>query len=72
MAVEFEIRHEYSRLARQPWLKNQKKDRHLEQVNQPLSEQLKSTAVVIVKYVEEAEADEMWSFVYSKKQERWS
>jgi insertion element IS1 protein InsB len=34
-------------------------------------EQLKPTAVTVVKHVEEAEADEMWSFVQSKKQNRW-
>jgi hypothetical protein len=51
-------------------LKNLKK-RHLEQVNHPLLEQLKPTSVIMVRHVEEAEADEMWSFVYSKKQERW-
>lgn len=27
--------------------------------------------MTIVKHIEEAEADEMWSFVGSKKQERW-
>jgi insertion element IS1 protein InsB len=32
-------------------------------VNRPLLEQLKPTTVNIAKYVEEAEADEMWSFV---------
>jgi len=32
---------------------------------------LKPTDVVIAKHVEEAEADEMWSFVQSKKQQRW-
>jgi len=47
-----------------------KEDRHLEQVNQSLLAQLKSTAVVIVKPVE-AEADEMGRFVQSKKQEGW-
>jgi IS1 family transposase len=40
-------------------------------VNQALLEQLKPTAVTMVKQVEEAEADEMWSFVQSKKQQRW-
>ncbi len=34
-------------------------------------DQLQPTAVNIVRYVEEAEVDEMWSFVQSKKQERW-
>lgn len=34
-------------------------------------EQLKPTAVTIVKHIEEAEADEMGRFVGSKKQERW-
>ncbi|MBW4422319.1 MAG: hypothetical protein KME13_24425 [Myxacorys californica WJT36-NPBG1] len=42
-------------------MKHKKKDRHLEQVNQSLLNQLKATAVEIVKPVEEAEADEMWS-----------
>jgi len=40
-------------------------------VNQALLEHLKPTAVTMVKQVEEAEADEMWSFVQSKKQQRW-
>jgi insertion element IS1 protein InsB len=40
-------------------------------VNQALLEQLKPTAVTMLKQVEEAEADEMWSFVQSKKQQRW-
>lgn len=34
-------------------------------------ERLKPTSVTVAKHVEEAEADEMWSFVRSKKQERW-
>ena len=34
-------------------------------------ETLKATAVDIVQYVEEAELDEMWSFVKCKQQERW-
>jgi insertion element IS1 protein InsB len=36
-----------------------------------LIEQLRPTAVNIVRRVEEAEADEMWSFVQSKQQQRW-
>lgn len=34
-------------------------------------EQLGSTEVDVVPYIEEAEIDEMWSFVASKKQQRW-
>ncbi|MBW4443875.1 MAG: IS1 family transposase [Plectolyngbya sp. WJT66-NPBG17] len=48
-----------------------KKGRHLEQVNRALLEQLKLTVVTMVNPIEEAEADEMWSFVQSKKQQRW-
>jgi IS1 family transposase len=48
-----------------------KKDRHLDPVNRPLLGQLKPTTVNVAKYVEEAEADEMWSFVRCKQQERW-
>jgi insertion element IS1 protein InsB len=48
-----------------------KKYRHLERVNRPLLEQLQPRSVRVVKHVEEAEADEMWSFVRCKKQERW-
>lgn len=40
-------------------------------MNNALIEQLHSTSVEIVQYVEEAELDEMWSFVESKKQQRW-
>jgi IS1 family transposase len=40
-------------------------------VNTQLIQQLQPTAVSIVKYVEEAELDEMWSFVGSKQQQRW-
>ncbi len=40
-------------------------------MNQALLEQLKPTVVTRVKPIEEAEADEMWSFVPSKKQQRW-
>ena len=40
-------------------------------MNQTLLEQLKPTAVTMVKPIEEAEADEMWSFVQSKKRQRW-
>ena len=40
-------------------------------MNQPLLEQLKPTTAIVAKHVEEAEADEMWSFVYSKRRERW-
>ena len=34
-------------------------------------EHLKPTTVSVAKYVEAAEADEMWSFVGCKKHERW-
>jgi insertion element IS1 protein InsB len=34
-------------------------------------ERLNPTSVTVAKHVEEAEADEMWSFFRSKKQERW-
>jgi insertion element IS1 protein InsB len=40
-------------------------------VNEPLIKQLKPTSVAIVQRVEEAELDEMWSFVGSKKYQRW-
>ena len=40
-------------------------------MNRALLEQLKPTAVTMVQPIEEAEADEMWSFVQSKKQQRW-
>ncbi len=41
-------------------------------MNQPVLEQMEtSTEPVIVVRVEEAEMDEMWSFVQSKKQQRW-
>lgn len=40
-------------------------------MNTHLIQQLQTTAVSIVKYVEEAELDEMWSFVGSKQQQRW-
>lgn len=48
----------------------EKKDRDLEQVNQAVLAQLSSTEVDVVCYIEEAELDEMWSFVGSKKQQR--
>lgn len=34
-------------------------------------EQLQPTSATVLKHVEEAEADEMWSFVQCKKQQRW-
>jgi insertion element IS1 protein InsB len=40
-------------------------------VNEPFIEQLKPTSVAIVQPVEEAELDERWSFVGSKKYQRW-
>ncbi len=40
-------------------------------MNEPLIKQLKPTSVAIVQRVEEAELDEMWSFVGSKKYQRW-
>ncbi|WP_421658659.1 IS1 family transposase [Leptothermofonsia sp. ETS-13] len=40
-------------------------------MNRPLLEQLKPTSAIVVKHIEEAEADEMGSFVHSKQQERW-
>ena len=40
-------------------------------MNEPLIEALKPTSVAIVQRVEEAELDEMWSFVGSKKYQRW-
>ena len=49
-----------------------KKDRHLEQVNKALLEQMEiNSEPIMVVRVEEAEMDEMWSFVQSKKQQRW-
>jgi hypothetical protein len=48
-----------------------KKERTLVQVNEPLIKQLKPTSVAIVQRVEEAELDEMWSFVGAKKYQRW-
>lgn len=45
-----------------------KKDRYLEPVNRPLLEQMENcTEPVMVVRVEEAEIDEMWRFVRSKK-----
>jgi insertion element IS1 protein InsB len=40
-------------------------------VNQSLLKQLGSTEVDVVPAVAEAEMDEMWSFVGSKRQQRW-
>lgn len=40
-------------------------------MNTQLIQQLQPKAVSIAKYVEEAELDEMWSFVGSKQQQRW-
>jgi insertion element IS1 protein InsB len=40
-------------------------------VNEPFIEQLKPTSVAIVQPVEEAELDEIWNFVGSKKYQRW-
>ncbi len=40
-------------------------------MNRRLLEQLKPSSVTVTKHIEEAEADEMWSFVHSKQQERW-
>lgn len=34
-------------------------------------QQLQPTAIDVVQYVEEAELEEMWSFVGNKKQQRW-
>jgi hypothetical protein len=48
-----------------------RKERVLVQVNEPLIKQLNPTSVAIVQRVEEAELDEMWSFVGAKKCQRW-
>jgi IS1 transposase len=40
-------------------------------VHELLIQQLKPTSVTVVQQVEEAELDEMWSFVGSKKYQRW-
>jgi insertion element IS1 protein InsB len=40
-------------------------------VNEPLIKPLKPTSVAIVQRGEEAELDEMWSFVGSQKYQRW-
>jgi len=48
-----------------------KKEPELVQVNEPLIQQLRPTSVIIAQRVEEAELDEMWSFVGSKKHQRW-
>ena len=49
-----------------------KKTRHLQQVNQPVLEQMETRKEpVLVVRVEEAEMAQMWSFVQSKKQQRW-
>lgn len=47
-----------------------KKEQNLEPVNTQLIQQLQPTAGSIVKYVEEAELDEMWSNVCFKQQQR--
>jgi len=41
------------------------------EVNEPLIEKLNPSSVAIVQRIEEAEVDEMWSFVGSKKCQRW-
>lgn len=41
------------------------------QVNKPVLGRLGATEVDVVPYVQEAELDEMWSFVGSKQQQRW-
>jgi insertion element IS1 protein InsB len=48
-----------------------RKERALVQVNEPLIKQLNPTSVAIVQRVEEAELDELWSFVGAKKCQRW-
>ena len=49
-----------------------KKNPALQQVNVPLIQSMESSeAPVMVVRVEEAELDEMWSFVQSKSQQRW-
>jgi IS1 family transposase len=49
-----------------------KKDRYLEQVNQPLVEHMgNAIEPVMVLKVDEAEMDEMWNFVKPKQQQRW-
>lgn len=48
-----------------------KKEQNLESVNTQLIQQLQPTAGSIVKYIEAAELDQMWSFVGSKQQQRW-
>jgi IS1 family transposase/transposase-like protein len=49
-----------------------KKEEDIEVVNYPLLEQLDIETLDVDLYeVEEAEMDEMWSFVDSKKQQRW-
>jgi insertion element IS1 protein InsB len=40
-------------------------------VNEPLIKQLQSTSVTVVLRMEAAELDKMWSFVGSKKYQRW-
>ena len=55
-------------------MRSQKKDRHLKAVNEARLAQLEPTQT-IVKLCQwedvEAQADEMWSFVHSKQQQRW-
>jgi len=49
-----------------------KKEDEIEPVNYPLLEKLETSEVdVDICMVEEAEMDEMWSFVREKKQQRW-
>ena len=40
-------------------------------MNEPLIQKLQPSSVAIVQRIEEAELDEMWSFVGSKKHQRW-
>jgi insertion element IS1 protein InsB len=40
-------------------------------VNEPLIQNLQPSCIRIVQRIEEAELDEMWSFVGSKKHQRW-
>jgi insertion element IS1 protein InsB len=76
MGVGFEIRHESFRSAQLPSLKPSKKSAQLQAVNEALLRQvdLSQSEVLLCRSDElggEAELDEMWSFVQSKKNQRW-
>jgi insertion element IS1 protein InsB len=72
MAVAFATLHVSCTLAQHPSLKKSKKEHQLQHINYTIIQHIDpGESVVEIQQVDEAEVDEMWSFVGGKSQQWW-